>query len=88
MSARSHKRCFGENSRQRTFSVNYSVIVFVLTLPFSLSKHAAFLDYQILAILHSFQWFAGNLACKGLMMIRTGGYILSSAMLAVVSIDR
>ena len=34
------------------------------------------------------QWYAGNLACKGLMMVRTGGYILSSLMLIVLSIDR
>ena len=36
----------------------------------------------------NFQWYAGNLACKGLMMVRTGGYILSSLMLIVLSIDR
>ena len=35
----------------------------------------------------TFQWYAGNLACKGLMMVRTGGYILSSLMLIVLSID-
>ena len=34
------------------------------------------------------QWHAGNVACKVLMMIRTGGYILSSLMLIVLSIDR
>ena len=34
------------------------------------------------------QWYAGNLLCKGLMMIRTGGYILSSLLLVVLSIDR
>ena len=36
----------------------------------------------------SLQWHAGNMACKVLMMIRTGGYILSSLMLIVLSIDR
>ena len=35
-----------------------------------------------------FQWHAGNVACKVLMMIRTGGYILSSNMLIVLSVDR
>ena len=35
-----------------------------------------------------FQWHAGNVACKVLMMIRTGGYILSSLMLIVLSVDR
>ena len=34
------------------------------------------------------QWHAGNVACKILMMIRTGGYILSSLMLIVLSVDR
>ena len=34
------------------------------------------------------QWHAGNVACKVLMMVRTGGYILSSLMLIVLSIDR
>ena len=34
------------------------------------------------------QWYAGNLMCKVLMMVRTGGYILSSMMLVVLSIDR
>ena len=34
------------------------------------------------------QWHAGNVACKVLMMIRTGGYILSSLMLIVLSVDR
>jgi hypothetical protein len=34
------------------------------------------------------QWYAGNIMCKVLMMIRTGGYILSSLMLVVISIDR
>ena len=34
------------------------------------------------------QWHAGNLACKVLMMVRSGGYILSSLMLIVLSIDR
>ena len=34
------------------------------------------------------QWYAGNLMCKVLMMIRTGGYILSSLLLVVISIDR
>ena len=34
------------------------------------------------------QWHAGTLVCKVLMMIRTGGYILSSLMLVVLSIDR
>ena len=34
------------------------------------------------------QWHAGNLLCKVLMMIRTGGYILSSLLLVVLSIDR
>ena len=34
------------------------------------------------------QWYAGNMMCKVLMMIRTGGYILSSLMLVVISIDR
>ena len=29
-----------------------------------------------------------NILCKGLMMVRTGGYILSSLLLAVLSIDR
>ena len=35
-----------------------------------------------------FQWHAGNVACKVLMMIRTGGYIHSSLMLIVLSVDR
>ena len=39
-------------------------------------------------ILMKFQWHAGNVACKVLMMIRTGGYILSSNMLVVLSLDR
>ena len=34
------------------------------------------------------EWHAGNLACKVLMMFRTGGYILSSCILVVISIDR
>ena len=34
------------------------------------------------------QWYGGNLLCKTLMMIRTGGYILSSNLLVVLSIDR
>ena len=34
------------------------------------------------------QWHAGNAACKVLMMVRTGGFILSSNMLVVLSIDR
>ena len=34
------------------------------------------------------QWYAGNCMCKVLMMIRTGGYILSSLLLVVLSIDR
>ena len=39
-------------------------------------------------IKNTFQWHAGNFVCKGLMMVRTGGYILSSLMLIVLSIDR
>ena len=34
------------------------------------------------------QWYADNLTCKMLMMMRTGGYILSSNLLVVLSIDR
>jgi len=34
------------------------------------------------------EWYAGNMVCKVLMMIRTGGFILSSNMLVVLSIDR
>ena len=34
------------------------------------------------------QWYAGNFVCKVLMMVRTGGFILSSNMLVVLSIDR
>ena len=34
------------------------------------------------------QWYAGNIMCKLLMMFRTGGYILSSLLLVVLSIDR
>ena len=34
------------------------------------------------------EWYAGNILCKVLMMIRTGGYILSSCILVVISIDR
>jgi len=34
------------------------------------------------------QWYAGNFVCKVLMMARTGGFILSSNMLVVLSIDR
>jgi len=34
------------------------------------------------------EWYAGNIVCKGLMMVRTGGYILSSNMLVVLAIDR
>ena len=34
------------------------------------------------------QWHGGNMMCKLLMMVRTGGYILSSLLLVVLSIDR
>ena len=34
------------------------------------------------------EWYAGNPVCKVLMMFRTGGFILSSAILVVISIDR
>ena len=34
------------------------------------------------------QWEAGNFLCKFLMMFRTGGFILSSCILVVISIDR
>ena len=34
------------------------------------------------------KWHAGNLVCKGLMMVRTGGFILSSNMLVVLAMDR
>ena len=34
------------------------------------------------------QWYADNFSCKALMMMRTGGYILSSNLLVVLSIDR
>ena len=34
------------------------------------------------------QWYAGNFVCKVLMMVRTGGFILSSNMLVMLSIDR
>ena len=34
------------------------------------------------------EWYAGNLLCKALMMVRTGGFILSSNLLVVLSIDR
>ena len=34
------------------------------------------------------KWYAGNLMCKALMMVRTGGFILSSNLLVVLSIDR
>lgn len=34
------------------------------------------------------EWHAGNIMCKVLMMFRTGGYILSSLILVVISIDR
>ena len=34
------------------------------------------------------EWYASNMVCKVLMMIRTGGFILSSNMLVVFSIDR
>ena len=34
------------------------------------------------------KWYAGNLLCKVLMMVRTGGFILSSNLLVVLSIDR
>ena len=37
---------------------------------------------------NNLQWYGGNLLCKTLMMIRTGGYILSSNLLVVLSIDR
>ena len=35
-----------------------------------------------------FKWYAGNFVCKVLMMARTGGFIASSNMLVVLSIDR
>ena len=34
------------------------------------------------------QWHGDNVTCKVLMMVRTGGYILSSLLLVVLSIDR
>ena len=34
------------------------------------------------------QWYADNVLCKILAMVRTGGFILSSNMLVVLSIDR
>ena len=42
----------------------------------------------VMVVIMMLQWHAGNVACKVLMMIRTGGYILSSLMLIVLSIDR
>ena len=43
---------------------------------------------KTLMLMLMLQWHAGNVACKVLMMIRTGGYILSSLMLIVLSVDR
>ena len=34
------------------------------------------------------EWYGGNALCKVLMMVRTGGFILSSNLLVVLSIDR
>ena len=58
----------------------------VIEVMFSLKEQSS--NMFVCNIWMKFQWHAGNVACKVLMMIRTGGYILSSNMLVVLSLDR
>ena len=65
---------------------NVHYLVFHLTLADSIICYVV-LPLETLWRL-TIEWHAGNLACKILMMFRTGGFILSSAILVVISIDR
>ena len=65
---------------------NVHYLVFHLTLADSIICYVV-LPMETLWRL-TIEWHAGNPACKILMMCRTGGFILSSAILVVISIDR
>ena len=69
--------------RSRT---NVHYLVFHLTLADTVTSYVT-LPMETLWRLTK-QWYAGNIMCKLLMMVRTGGYILSSLLLVVLSIDR
>ena len=65
---------------------NLHYLVFHLTLADSIVSYVV-LPLETLWRL-TIEWHAGNLACKILMMFRTGGFILSSYILVVICIDR
>ena len=71
---------------QTSGRTNVHYLVFHLTLADSIICYVV-LPMETLWRL-TIEWHAGNLACKILMMFRTGGFILSSAILVVISIDR
>ena len=67
-------------------TTNVHYLVFHLTLADSIICYIV-LPMETLWRL-TIQWEAGNFLCKFLMMFRTGGFILSSCILVVISIDR
>ena len=71
---------------QARSKTNLHYLVFHLTLADSIVSYVV-LPLETLWRL-TIEWHAGNLACKILMMFRTGGFILSSFILVVICIDR
>ena len=79
----SRRKCSLPAAKSRT---NVHYLVFHLTLADSVICFIT-LPMETLWRL-TIEWHAGNIMCKVLMMFRTGGYILSSLILVVISIDR
>ena len=79
----SRRKCSLPAAKSRT---NVHYLVFHLTLADSVICFVT-LPMETLWRL-TIEWHAGNIMCKVLMMFRTGGYILSSLILVVISIDR
>ena len=79
----SRKQSHMPQAKSRT---NVDYLVFHLTLADSIICFIT-LPMETLWRL-TIEWQGGNILCKVLMMIRTGGYILSSCILVIISIDR
>lgn len=78
----------GRQSRRPDIRVRTNVhyLIYHLTLADSIT---CFITLPMETIWRlTIQWYAGNFVCKVLMMARTGGFIASSNMLVVLSIDR
>ena len=72
-----------QEMRSRT---NVHYLVFHLTLADTITSYVTLPMETVWRF--TIQWHGGNMMCKLLMMVRTGGYILSSLLLVVLSIDR